>query len=97
MVTGRPRSEQGDAYRTRLLAFVQEYRREHGFAPKVTDLCAYLGITRTAVRHHLTTLRRDNFLTYLDAEIARTLTVTPKGVAHLRKVAADPVLTGSDG
>lgn len=74
------RSAQGDAQRYRLLAFMRGYRSRNGFHPSIAEMARALGMQRTAILWHLTMLRSEGSIDYVDGHVARSLTLTDETV-----------------
>jgi repressor LexA len=61
--------------RREILEFIQEFTRDHGYAPSLREIGRALGIGSTnGVRHHLDILERDGYLTR-DANIFRGMRI----------------------
>lgn len=64
----------------RIVAFVEDYIRDHGYGPSYDEIGAGVGLhSKSAVRHHLVALGRDGLLAW-ETGVARS--VRPRGVCE---------------
>lgn len=73
-------TRKGNQYRSEILDFLREYRRQHGFAPSMSELADHLGLARSSCLHHINVLADEGFLTYLSGDPSRTICLTRKGL-----------------
>ena len=70
---------QGIDRRRAILRFVRAYVKKHGFAPSIAEVAEGVGLaSKTAVRYHLETLRREGWVSWVDGKY-RSLQVTKSG------------------
>jgi len=68
-----------------VLRFIDEFEREHRYAPSYFDLCEALGIaSKMGVSDHLRAMRKKGIVD-LRPGSNRTVHVTAKGLAELQK------------
>lgn len=62
-------TEEGAQRRIAIIRFVTEYQQQHHMAPSIREIAEAVGIvSKTAVRHHLETLRREGRVTWEDGK-----------------------------
>jgi len=67
------RTAHGDGQRYRLLEFMRSFREQNGYEPTIADMAEALDMQRTAVIWHLSKLREEGAITYVDGHLARSL------------------------
>ncbi len=67
---------------------IDGYRREHGIGPSSQDLARAWGLSRAAVMHRLRALRDLKYVGWSPASV-RSLVITPKGRAFIRRMEAE--------
>lgn len=73
-MSGTP-SAHGDAQRHRVLSFLCRYSGTHGYQPTIAEISRALEIHRTSVIWHLSALRNEGLVHYVDGNVARSLKV----------------------
>jgi SOS-response transcriptional repressor LexA len=66
----------------RVLAFFQNYTRDHGRSPSLADAALFMGRSTPTVISHLNALVRKGFLVPGTPGAPRNLTLTEKGKAY---------------
>jgi biotin operon repressor len=72
------RTAHGDGERNRLLAFIRGFTKRNGYQPSVADMARELEMQRNAVIWHLSQLRDEGRVSYVDGHLARSLQLTSK-------------------
>lgn len=75
---GAPKTEDGRWNRERILDFLQDYKREHGYYPTRDEMCAALELSTGAMTWHITSLASQGYLSYEPGRLSRTLKLTRK-------------------
>lgn len=73
--------------RSDVLAFIREYRAEHGFCPSIREMCESMRLRSTSTIHwHLTGLARDGLIRWQKGKNRAITIIPPDGhqVAELR-------------
>ncbi|MEO1700183.1 MAG: hypothetical protein AAFU73_23055 [Planctomycetota bacterium] len=68
-----------------VLEYVASFREGHGVSPTLTEVGAFLGVSKSTARDHVLSLRIAGALGSNDAGLHRALYVTEAGQAHLER------------
>lgn len=71
-MTGVPTAH-GDAQRFRVLAYMKMFKRLNNYPPTIAEMGRALDMQRTAIVWHLSALRTEGSIDYVDGNLARSL------------------------
>lgn len=55
---------QGEKRRKEIVAWISKFAKKNGFNPTLDEIAEAVGLSKTAVRHHLATLQKEGKVTH---------------------------------
>jgi LexA DNA binding domain len=64
---------EGNLARERVLAFMVQFEKEHGYMPLIDEIASAVGMYRNGIGFHLKRMREDGKIDFVDGKMSRTL------------------------